>query len=129
MASRFGDAEPHEPPVEVPEGLEPRVAAALAALVAERRTTTYLELARALAIPPPHHLRKLIRCLEALAAIDFAAGRPIAAALVVSRAREPIPAPGFFAHLIRLGAYHGAEEGEPARRWHAAELARVFAAG
>lgn len=122
------DAAPtsEEAAIELPEDLEVRVEAALLARIGERRTVTYLELARALAIPPPHHLRKLILCLESLATRDHAAGRPLRSALVVSRVRAPIPAPGFFAHLARIGAYSGPDEGEAPRRWHEGELRRVF---
>ena len=110
--------ENREPEVLVPPGLVDAIDDALRGLALRRETTTYLALAQALAVPPPHHLRKVMLALELLA---------IRAALVVSRTREPIPAPGFFAHLLKLGAYAGAEEGQPARRWHEAELARIYA--
>jgi hypothetical protein len=121
--SREGHA---EPVIEVPPGLLERVDDALQACALRRETTTYLALAEALAVPLPHHLRKVMVALEQLASRDHAAGRPILAALVVSRARAPIPAPGFFAHLVSIGAYVGPEEGEVARRWHERELLRVF---
>lgn len=119
--------ENREPEVLVPPGLVDAIDDALRGLALRRETTTYLALAQALAVPPPHHLRKVMLALELLATRDVLAHAPIRAALVVSRAREPIPAPGFFAHLLKLGAYAGAEEGRPARRWHEAELARIYA--
>ncbi|MBM4376207.1 MAG: hypothetical protein FJ095_14080 [Deltaproteobacteria bacterium] len=116
-----------EPFVAIPDGLLERLDAHLVALARAGGTTTYLEVARALAVPPPHHLRKLILALEALATRDHAGGAPILAALVTSRVREGLPAPGFFAHLAQLGGYRGAESGPEARRWHEAEVARVVA--
>lgn len=122
--SREGHA---EPVIELPPGLLERLDSALRAHAARGETTTYLALAEALAVPLPHHLRKVMVALEQLATRDHEAKRPVLAALVVSRARAPIPAPGFFAHLIAIGAYAGAEDGAAARRWHEAELARVYA--
>lgn len=119
--------EPEEPPVTIPDDLVARLEGHLDALAREGRTATYLEVARALAVPPPHHLRKVIVALERLAAQDLGAGAPLRSALVTSRVREGLPAPGFFAHLARLGGYHGPEAGPEARRWHAAEVARVVA--
>jgi len=116
-----------EPEVPIPVGLVAALEAHLAQLAARRETTHYLAVARALAVRPPHHLRKVMRSLEELASRHHAAGQPLLSALVVSRVRAPIPAPGFFAHLATLGAYAGAEEGEEARRWHQAEIARIFA--
>jgi hypothetical protein len=118
---------PHEEPeIAIPPGLVDAIEARLTTLVARRETTTYLALAEALRVAPPHHLRKVMRALEVLASRHHEAGRPLLAALVVSRVRAPIPAPGFFAHLTSLGAYAGPEEGDAARRWHEAELARIF---
>ena len=63
-----------EPFVAIPDGLLERLDAHLVALARAGGTTTYLEVARALAVPPPHHLRKLILALEALATRDHASG-------------------------------------------------------
>jgi hypothetical protein len=110
-----------------PVGIEERVEAALADLARARRTITYAELAAALQVPPPHHLRKLIVVLESLLARHAAAGRPLLAALCVSK-RTGIPAPGFFAHAHALGIHDGPEEGPEAAAWHAGVLERVFSA-
>jgi len=117
-----------EPEVAVPAGQRDRLEQALFALAAARATASYVDLARQLAVAPPHHLRKLIVTLEQLATEHHEAGLPIYSALCVSRVREGLPAPGFFAHLSRIGAYDGSEDGESARAWHAAELERIFRA-
>lgn len=122
--SRAGSQEPH---IEVPLWLEEALERALRELAARRQTTTYRALADALCVPPPYHLRQVMLALEARATKDHARGRAFLSALVVSRTRGPLPAPGFFAHLKTVGAYAGAEEGEDARRWHERELVRVFA--
>jgi hypothetical protein len=56
---------------------------------------------------------------------DAAAGRPLLAALVISRTRDGLPAPGFFARARALGRYDGSERGPDAAAFHAAELAAV----
>jgi hypothetical protein len=118
--------EKHEPRIVVSPELCRIVDAALRSLAMERRTITYAAMARRLEIAPPHQLRKLIVALEELASEHHRTGKPVLSALVVSRVREGLPAPGFFAHLHRIGAYDGEERGPAARAWHAEELARVF---
>lgn len=68
----------------------------------EYRTVTYLQLADALAIPPPHRIHSVTRLLELLLEDDVRAGRPPLAALAVSRMRGGLPAPGFFERARRL---------------------------
>lgn len=59
------------------------------------RTLTYDALATEAAIPAPHRIHKLTTFLEALICEDVASGRPVRAALVISKVRG-LPAPGFF---------------------------------
>ena len=58
---------------------------------------------------------------------DAAAGHPFIAAMVVSRARDGLPALGFFETAARLGRFEGDPWGDEAAAYHAAELALAHA--
>jgi len=58
--------------------------------------TTYKELAGRLGLEPPQTIHRLGEALETLMKADIAAGRPMLAALCVSKIRPGIPARGFF---------------------------------
>ncbi|MGE0094823.1 MAG: hypothetical protein AB7M05_19255 [Alphaproteobacteria bacterium] len=105
----------------------PRLRDALAELAAERRTETYKDLAVRVRVLPPHTIHKLTLALEALIREDAAAGRPLLAALVISRAPAGLPGRGFFLLAEELGLYAGSPDGPDARAFHDAELARIFA--
>lgn len=100
-------------------GLEP----ALAALAAAGRTTTYGALAADLDLTGPGRIARLTAALEATMAEDAAAGRPLRAALVVSRIGGGLPARGFFDMALALG-YDIADPG----LFHQAQLAACHAA-
>jgi hypothetical protein len=104
------------------------VRAYLARLAAAGRTVTYRDAAAELEVAPPRSIHKLTEALERAMDEDAAAGRPFAAAMVVSRAREGLPAPGFFAKARALGRYQGPETGPEAARFHREELAAAQAA-
>jgi hypothetical protein len=72
-----------------------------------RRTLTYLQLADALAIEAPQRIHKTTRLLEILLKRDAEAGRPLRAALAVSRVGDGRPAAGFFDRARRLGLFDG----------------------
>lgn len=91
----------------------------------EGRTVTYQEAALALALEPPQTIHRLVMALEESMTADAAAGRPLRAAVVVSRVGRGVPAEGFFAHARALGRYDGPDAGEVARAFHARELAAV----
>ena len=95
---------------------------ALLGLAAERRTATYNELAALAAVPPPHRIHTLTLRLEDLIRADHTAGRPLLAALAVSRAQKGIPGPGFFQLLKELGRHQGPDRGAEAAACHQAEL-------
>ena len=99
----------------------------LASAAATSQLITYAELADAAHIPGPHRIHKLTSWLEQLATKDSQAGQPIRSALVISRSRGGLPAPGFFAHCRMLGLYEGPESGAPARRFHLSCLAAFSA--
>jgi hypothetical protein len=95
---------------------------------AKRRTPiTYQELATALQILPPHSIHQVTEALERLMEEDAAAERPFIAALAISKARDGLPARGFFDCAQRLGRFSGDPDGEEARTFHAAEMHAVFA--
>lgn len=94
-------------------------------LAREGRIVTYREAAAELAVSPPHTIHQVTQALEATMDADAAAGRPFAAALVVSKTRDGLPAPGFFAKARALGRYDGPDHGAAATAWHALELEAV----
>lgn len=102
-----------------------RLRQSLCRAAAERRTVTYREAALGIGLAPPQLIQGVARLLEALMAEDAAAGHPFIAALVVGRARDGLPAPGFFEAAARLGRFRGDPAGPEAAAWHAAELARA----
>jgi len=98
------------------------VRAALEIQAGSGRTVTYRDLAALVPVPPPHGIHKLTLALEDLVREDHAAGRPLIAALAVSRVGEGIPGQGCFQLLAELGRYAGPERGAEAAEAHAAEL-------
>ncbi len=105
------------------EVLLDRLASLLDQARVQRRTMTYLEVADALAMPPPLRIHKTSRLVEILLKRDAEAGRPLRSALVTSRARPGRPAEGFFDRARRLGLF----DGEDPDRFHDALLDELFA--
>lgn len=112
--------------VEPPDDLA-KLRANLRTLAAAGETTTYHQAARGLGLAPPHVIHSVATLLEALMEEDAARGHPFIAALVVSRARDGLPARGFFETAARLGRFEGDPFGAGAARFHAAERARATA--
>jgi hypothetical protein len=84
--------------------LAPRLRALLEGLPAEGMSITYQQAAEALGLVPPHTIRRVAVALETLMREDVAAGRPLIAALVVSR-RGALPRQGFFELAVELGRF------------------------
>ena len=101
--------------------------AALISLAREGRSVTYGDLAARVPVPPPHRIHRLTLALEGLVREDHAAGRPLIAALAVSKVGAAIPGRGFFHLLVELGRYDGPDRGPEAEAAHGAELARALA--
>ena len=95
-----------------------RAEMALAAAKQAGRTITYAELADAAEIPNPQRIHKLTAWLETTMRKDHADGKPLRAALVISRNRSGLPAPGFFMLCGELGLYDGSGSGESAVHFH-----------
>jgi hypothetical protein len=87
---------------------------------------TYKELADRLALSPPRTIHRLAGALEQLMDEDLAAGRPLLAALVVSKARPGLPAQGFFLKAQASGLFPGHPAGQEAVEFHAREVRRAL---
>jgi hypothetical protein len=105
-----------------PETLARRLRVFLHAVATNRLPITYQEAAKGLLLAPPNTIHHVTEALEKLMVEDAAAGRPFIAALVISRARGGLPAPGFFDCATRLGRFHGDATGPEAWAFHATEF-------
>tara|TARA_R110000787_G_scaffold69699_2_gene155060 strand:+ start:112 stop:462 length:351 start_codon:yes stop_codon:yes gene_type:complete len=83
---------------------------------------TYQALAKALQLSPPNTIHQLTVALECLIEEDVTAGHPLIAALVISKARGGLPAPGFFECARRVGRFDGDPLGPEASNFYAAEF-------
>ncbi len=111
-----------------PETLARRLRAHLQALATLRRLPiTYQQAARGLLLSPPNTIHQVTEALEQTMAEDAAADRPFIAAMVISKWRGGLPAPGFFDCAARLGRFTGDATGPDARVFHAGELNAVLA--
>lgn len=104
------------------------VAACLADCARRAATITYRDLAAAAGFEGGHSIHRTVLALEDLAAADHEAGRPLRAALAVSKTRGGLPAPGFFEMLRQLGRYAGPDEGPKAMLAHQIECRAVWRA-
>ena len=103
-----------------------RAEMALASATSLGRMVTYAEMADAADIPAPQRIHKLTLWLEATMRQDHAAGQPLRAALVISRNRNGLPAPGFFMLCQELRIYQGAETGDDATQFHQTMIAALM---
>lgn len=83
-------------------------------IAARGEPITYKALADALDLVPPNTIHQLTEALERLMRQDAANGHPFIAALVISRARGGMPAPGFFDIAKELGRFDGDPSGPDA---------------
>ena len=109
------------------ETLARRLRAHLQALAALRVPITYRDVAKAMLLAPPHTIHQVTEALEQIMAEDAAADRPFIAAMVISKWRGSLPAPGFFDCAARLGRFTGDATGPDARVFHAAEFNAALA--
>lgn len=91
------------------------------------QTVTYNDLAARVDFPGPHRIHRLTELLEAMIREDHAAGRPLLAAMAVSRSQNGIPERGFFQLLAELGRYDGPDLGPAAAEAHGQELKAAIA--
>ncbi len=109
------------------ETLARRLRAHLQALATRRLPITYREAAKGLLLLPPNTIHQVTEALEQLMAEDAAADRPFIAAMVISKWRDGLPAPGFFDCAARLGRFVGDATGPDARVFHATEFNAALA--
>jgi len=109
------------------ETLARRLRAHLQALATWRLPITYRDAAEGLQLLPPNTIHQVTEALEQLMAEDAAVDCPFIAAMVVSKWRGGLPAPGFFDCAARLGRFTGDATGPDARVFHAGELNAVLA--
>ena len=114
------------PPTNQDHVWQNRAKMALASVTSFGRIVTYAEMADAADIPAPQRIHKLTLWLETTMRQDHAAGRPLRAALVISRNRNGLPAPGFFLLCRELGIYQGAETGADAAQFHQAMISALM---
>ena len=88
---------------------------------------TYKAVAEALGLEPPNTIHRVTEALEHLMREDAANGHPFIAALVVSRARGGLPAPGFFTVARQLGRFADDPSGPEASAFHGAAFAAAVA--
>jgi hypothetical protein len=105
-----------------PETLARRLRAHLQALATLRLPVTYQEAAKGLLLSPPNTIHQVTEALEQIMAEDAAADRPFIAAMVISKARGGLPAPGFFDCAARLGRFAGDATCLDAWAFHAVEI-------
>ena len=110
-----------------PETLARRLRAHLQARATLRLPITYEEAAKGLRLSPPNTIHQVTQALEQLMAEDAAADCPFIAAMVISKARGGLPAPGFFDCAARLGRFAGDATGPGAGVFHAAQFSAAVA--
>jgi len=107
--------------------LAPRVRAHLHRIARQATPITYKAIADALELTPPNTIHQVSEALEHLMREDAANSHPFIAALVISKARGGLPAPGFFDAAHRLGRFDGHSSGREAWTFHGMEFAAVVA--
>ena len=107
--------------------IAPRLREHLRKVAEQRLPVTYQEVAEALGLTPPNTIHQVTEALEHLMTEDAATDRPFIAAIVISKARGGLPAPGFFDCAARLGRFDGDAAGPEAWAFHAAEFNAMVA--
>ena len=98
-----------------------RVRNYLCGIVGQGTPITYQALAKVLKLAPPNTIHQLTVALERLIEEDAAADRPLIAALVISKARDGLPALGFFECAWRVGRLGDDPFGPTVPAFYAAE--------
>ena len=110
-----------------PETLARRLRSHLQTRATQRVPITYQQAAKGLLLSPPNTVHQVTEALEQMMAEDAAADRPFIAAMVISKIRGGLPAPGFFDCAARLGRFAGDATCLDAWVFHAVEINAAFA--
>ncbi len=102
--------------------IAPRLREHLRKVAEQRLPVIYQEVAEALGLTPPNTIHQVTEALEHLMTEDAATDGPFIAAIVISKTRGGLPAPGFFDCAARLGRFDGHAAGTEAWAFHAAEF-------
>ena len=86
-----------------PENWQQNAHAEIMAVIKNKDQITYNALAATAKMTGPHKIHRLTSWLEQLMAEDHHNDRPLRAAVVISKARGGLPAPGFFNKAKELG--------------------------
>ena len=86
-----------------PESWQQNAHAEIMAVIKNKEQITYNALAATANMTGPHKIHRLTSWLEQLMAEDHHNDRPLRAAVVISKARSGLPAPGFFDKAKELG--------------------------
>ena len=86
-----------------PESWQQNAHAEIMAVIKNKDQITYNALAAIANMTGPHKIHRLTSWLEQLMAEDHHNDRPFRAAVVISKARGGLPAPGFFDKAKELG--------------------------
>ena len=86
-----------------PESWQKNAHAEIMAVIKNKDQITYNALAAIANMTGPHKIHRLTSWLEQLMAEDHHNDRPFRAAVVISKARGGLPAPGFFDKAKELG--------------------------
>ena len=86
-----------------PESWQQNAYAEIMAVIKNKDQITYNALAATANMTGPHKIHRLTSWLEQLMAEDHHNDRPFRAAVVISKARGGLPAPGFFDKAKELG--------------------------
>ena len=86
-----------------PESWQQNAHAEIMAVIKNKDQITYNALAATAKMTGPHKIHRLTLWLEQLMAEDHHNGQPLRAAVVISKARGGLPAPGFFVKAKELG--------------------------
>ena len=86
-----------------PESWQQNAHAEIMAVIKNKNKITYITLAATANMTGPHKIHRLTSWLEQLMAEDHHSDRPLRAAVVISKARDGLPAPGFFDKAKELG--------------------------
>ena len=86
-----------------PRSWQQNAYAEIMAVIKSKDQITYNELAATANMAGPHKINRLTSWLEQLMVEDYHNDRPLRAAVVISKARSGLPAPGFFDKAKELG--------------------------